>query len=78
VKLLITFFCLLATCASALAQDSTVTFLKTVTVEQMNAMLSTERDEFIQTTSPGAGYNLPPVSTTSIFLLCVTFPVAPS
>ena len=64
-KLLITFFCLLATCASALAQDSTVTFLKTVTVEQMNAMLSTEREEFIQTTSPGAGYNLPPVSTAS-------------
>lgn len=64
-KLLITFFCLLATCSTAFAQEATFTFLKTVTVAQLNAMLSTERDEFIHGITPGPGYNLPPVSTAS-------------
>ena len=64
-KFLVTFFCLLATCSTAFAQEPTVTFLKTVTVQQLNAMLSTERSQFIESTSPGAGYNLPPASTAS-------------
>ena len=64
-KFLITFAALFLSCSTAFAQGSSVTFLKTVTVDQLNAILSTEREEFIETTSPGAGYNLPPVSTAS-------------
>lgn len=64
-KFVITFLCLLATCSTALAQEATVSFLTTVTAEQLNTMLSTERDKFLETTTPGAGYILPAVSTAS-------------
>lgn len=65
VKPLIGFFCLLATWSAAYAEDATFTFLRTVTVGELNAILSTERDAFVQTASPGGGYQLPPASTAS-------------
>ena len=64
-KSLIALFLLIATCSNAYAERATVTFLKTIHVAELNAMLSTERDGFLQTASAGNGYQVPLPSTAS-------------
>lgn len=59
-------FCLfLATVSTANAENATFTFLRTVTVAELNDMLSSERDDFLQTISPRDEYQLPAASTAS-------------
>jgi pimeloyl-ACP methyl ester carboxylesterase len=65
VKFLVAFFCVLATWSTAHAEGASFTFLKTVTIAELNAMLTTERDEFLQHASPGNEYQLPTPSTAS-------------
>ena len=64
-RLLIAIILFLATWSNAHAERATFKFLKTVSVAELNAMLSTERDHFLKNASPGLGYQLPPVSTAS-------------
>lgn len=62
---MIVFCLLLATFSAASAENATFSFLRTVTVAELNAMLSGERNEFVQTTSPGDEYQLPSASVAS-------------
>lgn len=47
-RLLVAIFCLLITGSSAFAERATFTFLKTVSVTELNAILSTEREKFLE------------------------------
>lgn len=64
-KFLVAFFCVLATWSTAHAEDASFTFLRNVTVAELNTMLTAERDEFLKQASPGSGYQLPPYATAS-------------
>lgn len=64
-RFLLICLCLSAGWTSAYAERATFKFLKTVTVAELNEMLSTERDTFRQTAESGPAYELPPVSTAS-------------
>ena len=64
-KFLLAFVLLITTWSTAYAEKATFTFLKTLTVTELNVMLSTERDGFLQSATAGNGYQLPPSSTAS-------------
>ena len=48
--------------SSATPADGKFTFLKTVSVEELNAILDAGRADFLKEDPPGRGYQLPPVS----------------
>jgi len=64
-RLLIAFFCLLTTWSVAHAEGASFSFLKTITVSELNTILTTERDKFLTGVSAGDGYQLPPASVAS-------------
>ncbi len=61
-RLLIAFLCILTTWSAAHAEGASFNFLKTVTVSELNSILTTERDKFLAGVSAGDGYQLPPAS----------------
>lgn len=64
-RYLLAILCLFSACSIAHAERATFTLLKTVTVSELNTILSAEREKFIETTTRGDGYELPPVATAS-------------
>ena len=65
VKILLVCLCLSLAWSSAHAEKATFKFLRTVTVAELNEILSTEREAFRQTAEMGAAYTLLPFSTAS-------------
>jgi dienelactone hydrolase len=59
-RFLLAVFCLVASYSSALAERATFTFLRTVTVAELNTILDAERTTFLRDATPGPGYELPP------------------
>lgn len=64
-RLAIALLCLLATCSSALGEQATFTFLKTVSIQELNEILSTERDKFLADKPAPDGYEVPAYSKAS-------------
>ena len=62
-RILIAFICIVLTWSAANAEKASFTFLKTVTASELNTVLTTQREKFLATASPGDGYQLPPAST---------------
>lgn len=63
-KYIVAVICLVATWSSALAEQASFTFLKTVTKQELNDILTTERDYFLRGNAP-QGYTPPPSSSAS-------------
>lgn len=62
-RFLVTAFLLVAAWSPACAEDATFTFLRTVSVAELNEILSAERELFLRTADPGQEYQLPAAST---------------
>lgn len=61
-RLLIALLCLLTTWSAARAERASFTFLRTVNVAELNSILTTEREKFLEDAKAGDGYQLPPAS----------------
>lgn len=64
-RLLLVLVCLAFSWTSAFAERAQFTFLKTVKVSQLNAMLNEQRTAFLLDVTEGPGYQLPPPSKAS-------------
>lgn len=64
-RLIIALLCLFVAHGFAFAENATFTYLKTVSAAELTRMLNEERATFISAQKPGAGYELPPLSTAS-------------
>lgn len=62
-RFILAFIGLVLASTSAFAENAVFTYLRTVPAAELNRMLDQERAGFIAGMTPGAGYELPPVST---------------
>lgn len=74
-RLLFVILCMAVSCSSAVAERATFKFLKSVSVSELNAILDTERAEFVRSSIQGQGYQLPPpsVATNDVNLFTVRY-----
>lgn len=60
-RLLFALLCLMVTSTAVFAGNAVFTYVKTVPAADLNEILDKERSEFIASTPPGAGYEMPSV-----------------
>jgi hypothetical protein len=60
-RLLFALLCLMVTSTAVFAENAVFTYVKTVPAADLNEILDKERSEFIASTPPGAGYEMPSV-----------------
>ena len=61
-RLILSALFVILSCTATLANNATFTYLRTMSVEELNVILDTERAKFLATSKPGDGYVLPPVA----------------
>lgn len=64
-RVLVALLSVVFSCAAAYADQAVFTYLKTVSVSELNQVLDTERTKFLATAKSESGYQLPAASTAS-------------